>query len=321
FDGFKSCSTNGDYGSCLLSSTASLCSCNNGVQYLDCLSAAIATSSCWGAVGIPDWASYERSWYDDACATPPASVMTQLPQPTTVQVELAPVNIVTPPAGAAVTQPPQQINPPTYSGAGQLLEGACTSTSYTLVDAGNLVYYAAVVGCGADRPQCCPWNVSTTTNAAAATGDPANRIGVAGGPGNFPVPASGVAALLSKCPDDYYSVSGQCCPNGYYKFTAQIAYQTPCYSSLDSVIPITALPPITAGLSANPTDTSKPTSAVLNIALAMGYNVTSGDNPGPLSKGATIGIGIGAGVVAIALGAIAAVFILRMRKKRRASKG
>lgn len=52
FKGFQTCSSTGDYGSCLSSTDASICNCNNGMQYLDCVSAAIATSSCEGAVGI-----------------------------------------------------------------------------------------------------------------------------------------------------------------------------------------------------------------------------------------------------------------------------
>jgi hypothetical protein len=53
FNGFKTCSSTGDYGSCLAgTNAASICNCNNGMQYLDCVSAAIATSSCVGAVGI-----------------------------------------------------------------------------------------------------------------------------------------------------------------------------------------------------------------------------------------------------------------------------
>lgn len=101
--------------------------------------------------------------------------------------------------------------------------------------------------------------------------------------------------------------------SGYYKFTRPIAYQTPCFSSLaDKVTP----PPITAGLAANPTDSSLPTSAVLNVAWAMGFNTTGETSPPGLSTGATVGIGVGAGVVAIALLVVVGVFLVRRRKNK-----
>lgn len=50
FNGFQTCSAIGDYGSCLASNDAGYCGCNDGIQYLGCVSAAIATSSCQGAV-------------------------------------------------------------------------------------------------------------------------------------------------------------------------------------------------------------------------------------------------------------------------------
>ncbi|KAK3331687.1 hypothetical protein B0T19DRAFT_413805 [Cercophora scortea] len=321
FDGFKTCSAGGDYGSCIAGNNkaTSSCNCNFGVGYLDCLSAAIATSSCWGDanVGIAsaDWDGYERSWFQTSCAKPPATVMAELPQPTTVQIVFSSVNVVTP----AAPVPPvaaTQIEPPKYSGTGQLLVGACSDPTYTLIDGGDTVYLAAFVGCGADRPECCPWSVSSTSTTVTAARVTQAGVLVAGGAGNFPAPASGVQTNLARCPDDYYSVSGQCCPNGFYKFTSMIAHQTPCFSSLAAKV---TPPPVTAGQQDNPTDTSKPTSAVVNIAWAMGYNVSS-DAGGPaLSKGATIGIGVGAGVVAIALVATAALVILRIRRNKKAA--
>lgn len=101
-------------------------------------------------------------------------------------------------------------------------------------------------------------------------------------------------------------------PSGYYKFTRQVAYQTPCFSYFAEK----ATPPaITAGLAANPTDSSLPTSAVVNVAWAMGYN-TSNSSPA-LSQGATIGIGVGAGVLAISIGVLAAFLIIRWRRNKK----
>lgn len=212
----------------------------------------------------------------------------------------------TPTPAAPITQPTS-----TFAGSGKLLQQAnCKSTSFSLVSADNIIMYAAFVGCVADRPECCPWSVSID-GSPSATPHEGNRV--AGGPGHFPIPANGVQALLSRCPDDYYSVSGQCCPNGFYKFTSKIAFQTPCFSSLNGKI---TPPVLTAGLAGNPTDTSLPTSAVINVAWAMGYNVTSGSTP-PLSKGAAIGVGVGAGVFAIALVALTVWVFMRVRRNKR----
>ncbi len=103
--------------------------------------------------------------------------------------------------------------------------------------------------------------------------------------------------------------------SGYFKFTSRLAFQTPCFSSFGSNAKTTP-PPLTAGLAANPTDSSKPTSAILNIAWAMSYNVTEPPSSG-LSQAATIGIGVGAGVLAILLGVLFAFVCLRIRKSKR----
>ncbi|KAK0717478.1 hypothetical protein B0T26DRAFT_751529 [Lasiosphaeria miniovina] len=63
FSAFQTCSSNGAYRSCLASTSAGLCNCNDGVQYLGCVSAAIATSSCSSVAGANDWDAYERSWF------------------------------------------------------------------------------------------------------------------------------------------------------------------------------------------------------------------------------------------------------------------
>ncbi|KAK0639748.1 hypothetical protein B0T16DRAFT_463392 [Cercophora newfieldiana] len=314
FNGFDACSSSGDFGSCLATKGLD-CSCVGGLGYLDCVSASIARSSCWGVAGVlpsTEWDAYERSWFQTACPTPPSTAMAALPQPTTVSVELEAPKIVPPPPGFTAT-PAAPITQPTstFTGSGKLLEQAnCKSTSFSLVSADNIIMYAAFVGCMADRPECCPWSVSLD-GSSTATPHEGNRV--AGGPGRFPIPANGVQALLSRCPDDYYSVSGQCCPNGFYKFTSKIAYQTPCFSSLNAKI---TPPELTAGLAGNPTDTSLPTSAVINVAWAMGYNVSAEATP-PLSKGAAIGVGVGAGVFGIALVGLTIWVFFRVRRNKK----
>lgn len=116
---------------------------------------------------------------------------------------LRPVVTITPPT--PITTTPKRIATPTYSGTGELLAGPCTQTQYTMVDAGEMVYQAAFVGCDADRPECCPFEVATTSGKGGG-----NRV--AGGGGGFPTPAANALSALTACPDDYYPISGQCCP-------------------------------------------------------------------------------------------------------------
>lgn len=102
--------------------------------------------------------------------------------------------------------------------------------------------------------------------------------------------------------------------SGYYKFTREIASQTPCFSSL---LGTATPPPITIGLAANPTHSSLPTSAVVNLAWAMSFKVAE---PEPaLSKGAVVGIGVGAGVGAVVILAAVVFFFVRWRRSKRAA--
>ena len=81
-----------------------------------------------------------------------------------------------------------------------------------MVDAGDMVFYAPIVGCNAARPECCPW-VASGKAMATATGPSEDQINrVAAAAGQFPKPENGQLSLLPKCPNDYYSVSGLCCP-------------------------------------------------------------------------------------------------------------
>jgi hypothetical protein len=124
------------------------------------------------------------------------------PTPRTLTNTRRPVVVVTP--SGPITQPPRPVASPVPPDGGALLEGECQSTTYTLLDAGDMVIYAPLVGCNADRPECCPWNVST------GAGPEGNRVAAA--PGEFPAPASSAKESLDKCPQDYYPVSGLCCP-------------------------------------------------------------------------------------------------------------
>ena len=106
-----------------------------------------------------------------------------------------------------IAQPPPPTATPNFRDGGELLVGDCQSTAYTLLNGGDMVLYAALVGCNGDRPECCPWNITT----AAPPGTPDDGRAAAEA-GDFPVPAADAKDRLDRCPNDYYSVSGQCCP-------------------------------------------------------------------------------------------------------------
>jgi hypothetical protein len=111
-------------------------------------------------------------------------------------------------------QQPNYAGQPNYKGTGDLLQGPCSSTGFTLVDASSTVYYAGFVGCNKDRPECCPWAVASTgtTPAPGAATDAAGANAKDSNSYDFPRPANNDLAQLASCADDYYSISGGCCP-------------------------------------------------------------------------------------------------------------
>jgi hypothetical protein len=206
-------------------------------------------------------------------------------------------------------QQPNYGQEPEYQGEGELLKGPCSQTDFTLVDAGNTVYYGGFVGCVNDRPECCPWAVATPASAvsgSAATGGPAvnARDNI-----DFPSPVNSDLAVLVSCADDYYSISGGCCPNGFWPFTKAVGGITPCWSSISTVKP----PTLT--LEKDATTKEKPTSAVVNIVWSMRFEVADPGGSG-LSTAAKAGIGAGAGVAAILIAGLA-ICLWRSRRKNK----
>ncbi|KAK4125148.1 hypothetical protein N657DRAFT_655242 [Parathielavia appendiculata] len=190
------------------------------------------------------------------------------------------VDVVT---ATGVINQPDYDGRPLCEGTGKLLRAECSETGFTLVDAGNTVYYAGFMGCVKDRPNCCPWAVVPATAKAQDN----NRVY------DFPTPVNDGLARLPSCADDYYSISGGCCPTGFWTFTEEVGGITPCWSSIRSVEP----PTLTVEKDARTKD--KPTSAVVNIVWAMRYPA---------------GIGAGAGVAAILIGGLA-ICLWRARRK------
>jgi hypothetical protein len=109
---------------------------------------------------------------------------------------------------------------PIYTGSGDLLQGYCATPDYTLLD-GPTAYWAPVIGCGSDKTDCCPYYTANTATATAITVTIVSTITVNVGPGGttysgvqtYPVPVSMDVATLTRCPDDYQTVSGGCCPS------------------------------------------------------------------------------------------------------------
>ncbi|KAK4649807.1 LOW QUALITY PROTEIN: hypothetical protein QC762_704890 [Podospora pseudocomata] len=290
------------------SSSTDHCNCNNGIQYLECVSVALATSSCCGAVGgEPNQEAYEQSWFQTACPTPPSSVMAQLPQLSTVQLELSPVSTIIP--RGPITAPPLPVAPSIIPGEGApLLEGDCTATSFSMIQRDDKVFYVPFIGCDNSRPECCPFSVRTV---AVADGSKQQANRMAAVPGQFPQPQSGDTAKLVKCPMDYYRVpGGLCCSNCYFKYTSTLASVTPFFSSL---IEKASPPVITAGDAKNPANSDLPTPAIL---MRIGVSQAGGSNG--LSPGAVVGIAVGVGMLVLFRALVAFALVSHKKKKREA---
>jgi hypothetical protein len=84
---------------------------------------------------------------------------------------------------------------PKWTGVGKIIQGYCAQQDYALLD-GPLVYWAPVLGCVAGKPDCCPFDVATST-------------GVGDHNAGFP----SAVAMLDRCPNDYHSIGSVCCPS------------------------------------------------------------------------------------------------------------
>ncbi|KAL8397034.1 hypothetical protein RB594_003941 [Gaeumannomyces avenae] len=292
---------------------ATSCYCDHGPDYLQCFHSAL-TSKC-PSYGNDDFAYYQISWFSSMCGSVPATAMAQIKPPSTVVLSLSTVESV---RLSSRSTPPPRTSTPQFTSTGKLLSGGCDSASYTLIDSGSTVYWAGFVGCINDRPECCPWTIANTiaTDAPPITQDGGVNTQRDNGGGPYPSPKDGVQLALPHCADDYYSISGSCCPNGFFPFTRAVAGQTPCWSSMNR---ITAAPTLTANVVGQPIDTDKPTSAVLNIVLAIQYAVVPQEtNSGlGLPVGAIVGISLGGAAIILAL--VLAWFCIR--RKRRATRG
>ncbi|ORY02729.1 hypothetical protein BCR34DRAFT_605462 [Clohesyomyces aquaticus] len=195
---------------------------------------------------------------------------------------------------------------PKWTGSGNLLQGYCATPEFSLLD-GPTAYWAPIVGCVGDKPDCCPFDVPPST-IAGATGPvtivitiPASQSSnIPTGSGGFPIPLQPAQATLDRCPDDYHSIGDGCCPSNYFPWSTAFGGQTPCYSTLPIAITPPPIPDSLAG-TASATASAKPTSAIVNVVYAMQYPVKPSKG---LTSNAKIGIGAGAGGAAIIFGAL-----------------
>ncbi|CAO2647825.1 Nn.00g087470.m01.CDS01 [Neocucurbitaria sp. VM-36] len=232
-------------------------------------------------------------------------IPTSVPQPSFVPVSVAPP-ISTGGDSTATSRSPPHIALASWTGTDALLRGYCATPDYTIID-GPTAYWAPVLGCVGDKPDCCPFDIPPSTlaieAAAVETGSTSAPAAITTGSGSsrgFPSALSPVQATFSSCTDDYVSIAEGCCPSyvSMRKPSTAFGGQTPCYSTLLSA---TTPPPISANVASYST---KPTSAIVNVVYAMQYPLHPSPSKSGLSTGAKIGIGAGAAIITIVFGVL-----------------
>ncbi|ETN37739.1 uncharacterized protein HMPREF1541_07362 [Cyphellophora europaea CBS 101466] len=180
--------------------------------------------------------------------------------------------------GSIVTEPPSFSGATVTAsfGGAPLLTGTCSNPYFALVTnaAGTTIQYPAV-GCGPHQQSCCPYSFGSN-------------------------------ARISRCPQDYFTTSGGCCPIGYQVYYTGIGAQTPCYS-----IPSTPLVPATTR-----TDTAR-FSLVSQTIFAQKFELAGQAGGDGLSTGALIGVIAGPVVFSLLVINFVIFFMLRRRKVRR----
>lgn len=197
------------------------------------------------------------------------------------------------------------------------MKDECATAQYTFIDYGPTVSYAPFIGCMSDRPECCPFTPATTTQGVSATST-----------GAYPQPKNAKDAIVNKCPVDYYSIRGSCCPryisenslrapittnhppSAFTPFTTALGGVTPCYSTLPASTTTTS--PATKVLEPRAT---KPTVTVTGTIFALQYAVL--DDGRPLSAGGIAGVLVGWSIFA---GMLGWAFRLERRRRRRNAK-
>ncbi|CAO2655311.1 Nn.00g103750.m01.CDS01 [Neocucurbitaria sp. VM-36] len=236
---------------------------------------------------------------------------------------------------------------PRYEGSGAvILKGYCTEPGYTILD-GPTALWVPVVGCISSKAECCPTSTidggasaaSTQNNDLNASAAPSVAAGAVGSAA-FPISSLPSQGSLTGCPRDYHTVEGSagpaCCPSSYWLWSTQLGGQVPCYSSLGQTLVPPPMPDTfidigrmtaTGSITAAPswrltaqTMQQKPTSAIVNIAYAMQYQLAP-ETETALNMKTKIGIGIGVAGAAILILAVLSFFIRRCVEQKKAKRG
>lgn len=107
-----------------------------------------------------------------------------------------------------------------YTGTGSLLKGYCNTAKYVLLD-GPTAFWAPVIGCADDKTDCCPFKARETSVGTSAV-TVYSTVTVDVGPGGvgtaitdrygYPQANDAHDATLKRCPEDYVTIRGGCCP-------------------------------------------------------------------------------------------------------------
>ncbi|KAK3689205.1 hypothetical protein B0T22DRAFT_168649 [Podospora appendiculata] len=196
---------------------------------------------------------------------------------------------------------------PQWTGSGPILNDHCTTAEWSMFDLTTAYLWAPVIGCVADKPDCCPssYLFSTPTTAAAAT------------------PTLAGQNVLPRCPDDYITVgSTGCCPYAMSS-TNSLGGVAACATVFPTPVPAADVPSsiLRTVTPSSGSPTTKPISTATTVMYALQYSITSDTSTG-MSTAEKAGIGAGSGVGALALvgGAIWAAVFMRRRRRRRQEK-
>ncbi|KAL9115096.1 MAG: hypothetical protein Q9227_000890 [Pyrenula ochraceoflavens] len=167
--------------------------------------------------------------------------------------------------------------PVTATFAGQsILTGSCTIPYFAMVtDSMGMITEFPEIGCSHDMEGCCPYD-------------------------------SHQNAVLTKCPADYTTTAGGCCPSGWQIYFGQLGGQTPCYT-----MPATTHVPASSPAQG----VAVITEHVFTRKYSLAAGAASGADSG-ISTGAKAGIAVGAAGGAAALAALAIFTIMRRRKAK-----
>ncbi|EXJ70798.1 uncharacterized protein A1O5_05788 [Cladophialophora psammophila CBS 110553] len=129
-----------------------------------------------------------------ASTAPPASMSSSSGNPSLTTISGDAVS------ETAVPTTGKPITATTFVGA-PLMTGSCTVPYFAIVtDAAGGVTEFLNVGCSENRPDCCPYEY-------------------------------GLHAVITRCPQDYFTTASACCPLGYQIYYTAIGLETPCYSA------------------------------------------------------------------------------------------